>query len=195
MIVMKIKPISVRFTQQRGFSLLEALLSIVIILAAGLGVVELFISADKKNKATTVQQIVQQAGSAMSQLLSTSYDSTSTQLVTSDVVKSGLMSNTYITASGGIVGPYGTLDVKQIESSPSEYYVIANNIPGDQAVSICQNMFTSSAVSAGSTDGAGSSFAKQVKDCQTIFGKGSTKKETMTFNFPREDYIDNTSAS
>lgn len=188
---MKIRPISVRFTQQKGFSLLEALLSIVIILAAGLGVVELFISADKKNKAGTVQQIVQQAASAMSQLLSTSYNNA--DLVTADVVKSGLISNTYISSAGGIVGPYGAIDVIQSTTTgaQSEYYVTVANVPGAQAVNICQNMFTSAAISA-SVDGT--TYASSVAGCQTTFGaSGSNAKKTMVFNFPREDYIKNVS--
>ncbi len=189
---MKVKPISVRFNQQHGFSLLEALLSIVIILAAGLGVVELFISADKKNKAQAVQQIVQQAGSAMSQLLSTSYNNTG--LSTADVVKSGLISNTYVNPSDStvLVGPYGTITVQQVPDSASEYYVTVNTVPGEQAVNICQNMFTSAAVYLGSAVPSTTGNATSVATCQAIFGSGgSSAKQTMSFAFPREDYISN----
>lgn len=186
---MKIRPISVRFTQQKGFSLLEALLSIVIILAAGLGVVELFISADKKNKAGTVQQIVQQAASAESQLLSASYNETS--IGTDEVVKSGLIASTYISSAGGIVGPYGKITVDQVLDTNSQYYVTAITVPGDQAVNICQNMFTSSAISVAANNGT---YAESVSGCQTLFGTdGSTALKTMVFNFPRENYIDNVS--
>lgn len=173
---------------QKGFSLLEALLAIVIIVAAGLGVVELFISADKKNKVNTTQTIVQQAASAMSQLLSTNY--TSTGLNTASVVKSGLMSSTYTTTSGGIRGPYGDITVTQSTSTdaPSEYSVVAKNIPGDQALNICQNMFTSAAVS------VTSGYASSLSDCQTAFGGKSSTKVDMTFSFPREDFINNTSS-
>lgn len=180
------------YRKQKGFSLLEALLAIVIIVAAGLGVVELFISADKKNKANTTQTIVQQAASAMSQLLSASYNETN--LSTSDVVKSGLMSNTYITTSGGIQGPYGAFVVME-GSTPSEYYVVASGIPGDQAINICQNMFTSAAVAvASSANTAGTSYAMNVGDCQTKFKGGSSTKFMMSFSFPRENFINNTTS-
>ncbi len=178
-----------KYRKQKGFSLLEALLAIVIIVAAGLGVVELFISADKKNKANTTQTIVQQAASAMSQLLSTSYNETT--LTTADVVKSGLMSNTYITTAGGIQGPYGAFEVEQ-GATPSEYSITAEDVPGDQAVNICQNMFTSAAVAISS---ALTTYATTVGTCQTIFKGGSSKKATMVFSFPREDFINNTTPS
>lgn len=178
-----------KYRNQKGFSLLEALLAIVIIVAAGLGVVELFISADKKNKVNTTQTIVQQAASAMSQLLSTNY--TSTGLVTKDVVTSGLMSNTYTTTAGAIMGPYGSITVTQSTDlkAPSEYTVVASNIPGDQAVNICQNMFTSAAVS---VDGA-TVYPTSIAVCQSTFGGTSNKKVNMAFSFPREDFIANTS--
>ncbi len=183
-----------RYTKQKGFSLLEALLAIVIIVAAGLGVVELFISADKKNKANTTQTIVQQAASAMSQLLSTSYNET--DLDTEDVVKSGLMANTYITTAGAIQGPYGAFQVMQGDT-PSEYFVTASDVPGDQAVNICQNMFTSAAVaSTNSATTAGTNdYSTTVAKCQSTFSGGSSKKYIMSFSFPREDYIDNTTPS
>lgn len=182
-----------RYTKQKGFSLLEALLAIVIIVAAGLGVVELFISADKKNKANTTQTIVQQAASAMSQLLSTSYNET--DLDTEDVVKSGLMANTYITTAGAIQGPYGAFVVMQGDT-PSEYFVTASDVPGDQAVNICQNMFTSAAVgSTTSETTAASTYATTVAKCQSTFSGGSSKKYMMSFSFPRENYIDNTTPS
>lgn len=183
-----------KYRKQKGFSLLEALLAIVIIVAAGLGVVELFISADKKNKVNTTQTIVQQAASAMSQLLSTNY--TSTGLDTAAVVKSGLMSNTYTTSSGGIMGPYGqvTVDQSSNTAAPSEYTVIASNIPGDQALNICQNMFTSAAVSTATKGAAGTDYAASLSDCQTSFGGASNTKIDMAFSFPREDFIANTSS-
>jgi len=181
-----------RYTKQKGFSLLEALLAIVIIVAAGLGVVELFISADKKNKAEATQTIVQQAASAMSQLLSASYNST--DLDTQDVVKSGLMPSTYITSAGGIIGPYGAFEVKQ-GTGNSQYYVIAETIPADQAVSICNNMFASAAVSASASSVPATTYVESVADCQSTFGKGSTSKQEMAFSFPREDFITNSTSS
>lgn len=186
---MKIRSISVRFAKKKGFSLLEALLSIVIILAAGLGVVELFMSADKKNKANTVQQIVQQAASAESQLLSASYNET--DIGTDEVVKSGLISSTYISSAGGIVGPYGKIEVQQVSDTNSQYYVTAYTIPGDQAVNICQNMFTSAAISIAAGNG---SYAQSISGCQVMFGSaGSVGTPDMVFNFPREDYLKNVS--
>ncbi len=191
---MKMKSVHMILNRQRGFSLLEALLSIVIILAAGLGVIELYISSDKKNKAQTVQQIVQQAASAMSQLLSADYNATG--LSTLDVVNSGLMSSNYITNDKtGIRGPYGSFDVTQIYDATTgaagEYYVTAKKIPGDQAINICQNMFTSAAVyegegqpSAGST-----SYAQSIGDCQDNFKGGSSTKLSMGFAFPRENFV------
>lgn len=183
--------------RQRGFSLLEALLAIVIILAAGLGVVELFISADKRNKVNSTQQVVQQAGSAASQLISASYGDTSAA-TTQTVINSGLMSSSYVSSDGkSIVAPYGSVVVGQ--NGNSTYYIVATNVPGDQAVSLCQNMFASAAVYNSGTSAAapGTTFITSVSDCAnktTGFGGKSNSKVYIGFAFPRENYVTNATA-
>lgn len=172
--------------RQGGFSLLEALLSIVIILAAGLGVVELFISGDKKNKENTTQQIIEQAASAASQLMGTSYGDT-TAVSTANLISSGLMSKSYVSVgkdASTIVGPYGTIEATQLTSA--EYTINANTVPGSAALTICQNMFSSAAVAVSTNKAV---YATSLADCATIFGGASAKPVTMNFSFPREDFI------
>lgn len=169
-------------TKRRGFSLLEALLAIVIIVAAGLGVVELFISADKKNKLQATQQVVQQVSGAANQYLATSYDPDDT-LTTVNLINSGLLPENIHTATA-INSPYGTVTLTADATTREKFTVTVPNVPGEQAVGLCQNMFSGAAVYKGTaaTGTAGTSLLT----CKTVFtGTAST---AVTFGFPREAF-------
>lgn len=171
-----------KYRKQQGFSLLEALLAIVIIVAAGLGVVELFISADKKNKLQATQQVVQQVSGAANQFLATSYDPADT-LTTQHLIDSGLLPENIHTATT-INSPYGTITLTADETTREKFTITVPNVPGEQAVGLCQNMFSGAAVykGASATGAAGTSLLT----CKTLFtGTGST---AVTFGFPREAF-------
>lgn len=171
---------------QSGFSLLEALLSIVIILAAGLGVVELFISADKKNKLQATQQVVQQVASAANQYLATSYDPDDT-LTTANLIASGLLPENIHTATA-INSPYGTITLQSDSAtSRNKFYITVPNVPGDQAMGLCQNMFSGAAVFSGTT--ASGTAGSSLTSCHSIFGGKSSDAAAVTFGFPKEDYV------
>ena len=177
-----------RYTKQKGFSLLEALLAIVIIVAAGLGVVELFISADKKNKAQATEQVVQQTASAASQFLSTSYDSADV-LSASNLIASGLISKNYVVGTGAtatINSPYGTVDVASVsDAARDQYYVTLSALPSEQAMRICQDMVSSSAVYTGATTSG--TLVKSLTACPTNF-KDDASRVQMTFAFPKDAF-------
>ena len=171
--------------RQGGFSLLEALLSIVIILAAGLGVVELFISGDKKNKINATQQIVEQVASAASQLMNTSYGVASGVATDDNIIASGLIPKTDINAKGdAIIGPYGPISVTQVDNI--KYTVTASNVPVSEAKTMCGNMFSTAAVSTGATS---TTYAGSVSYCNgSLFSSVKTARTTISFSYPIEDY-------
>lgn len=182
---MRIRPIRFRLGRKKGFSLLEALLSIVVILAAGLGVVELFISADKKNKLQTTEQTVQQVASAAAQLLSATYDPADT-ISTVDVINSGLLSQNVIVNSN-IQGPYGTISVASDSASSAThemFKITASGLPYDQAVGFCQNMFGNFAVL-----GSDNKAITKTSDCATKFKGVGSDKISVTIGYPRADYL------
>lgn len=189
---MKIKSMKVIFGRQRGFSLLEALLAIVIILAAGLGVVELYISSDKKNKLQTTEQIAQQVAGAATQLLSSTYDPADT-ISTTDVINSGLLSQNVIVGTGKgatIRGPYGTFDVASDVASDGttrheNFKVTVNDLPSDQAVGFCQNMLGNFAI----FKADGKTVITKVADCATSFNKANTRYD-LVFGYPRANYTE-----
>jgi len=181
---MKIKSMKVIFGRQRGFSLLEALLAIVIILAAGLGVVELYISSDKKNKLQTTEQIAQQVAGAASQLLSSTYDPADT-ISTTDVINSGLLSQNVIVGTT-IRGPYGTFDVASDGTTIHENFkVTVNDLPSDQAVGFCQNMLGNFAI----FKADGKTVITKVADCATSFNTANTRYD-LVFGYPRANYTE-----
>ncbi len=176
-----------QYRKQKGFSLLEALLAIVIIVAAGLGVVELFISADKKNKLQATQQVVQQVSGAANQFLATSYDPADV-LNTQNLIDSGLLPKNIHTAND-INSPYGTITLTPDATTRIKFIITVPNVPGEQAVGLCQNMFSGAAVFKGAA--ASGSAGTSLLTCKSIFtGAGST---AITFGFPREAYALSTS--
>jgi len=173
-----------KYRKQKGFSLLEALLAIVIIVAAGLGVVELFNSAQNKNKLKATEQVIQQTASATSQLLSTSNDVADT-VDTAAVIASGLMPSNVVVGNT-IVGPYGLVTVAS-DPTVHNHYTVTAILPGNQAVTLCQDMFRSAAIF------NGTKYINTLADC-SVFSKDSSKDATVDLSFPREEYI-NTVAS
>lgn len=176
-----------QYRKQKGFSLLEALLAIVIIVAAGLGVVELFMSADKKNKLSTTEQIVNQVASAASQYLSTNYD-TSDQVSAANLIASG-MAPQNATVNGTTFGsPYGAVTVQPIKESGArdQYYVTVESISGEQAMRMCQDMFSSTAVYAGTTAPSGAPVST-FSACGTTFAPDY--RGGMAFGYPKDAYV------
>lgn len=190
---MKIKPISVRFTQQRGFSLLEALLSIVIILAAGLGVVELYLSADKKNKLQATEQIAQQVASAAAQLLSSTYDAADT-ISTADVINSGLLAQSVISKDGKTIqGPSGiTFEAYSLTGGTHEqFYVVVNKLPYVQAVGLCQDMFANFAIFGIAVPTSTSAMLATLSKCASTFNVANSTgngTESLYFGAPKSTF-------
>ncbi len=159
------------------------LFAIVIIVAAGLGVVELFNSAQNKNKLKATEQVIQQVASATSQLLSTSNDLADT-VNTAAVIASGLMPSNVVVGDT-IVGPYGEVKV----SSNADYhnrYTVTATLPGNQAVTLCQDMFRSAAIT------GTSGYVNSLSEC-TAFSQDSSAQQTVSLSFPREEYINTVS--
>ena len=171
-----------KYRKQKGFSLLEALLAIVIIVAAGLGVTELYSSAEKKNKLKAIEQTIQQAASATSQLLSASND-VADVVTTQEVIDSGLMPSNVIVGGDTIVSSGAAITVTT-DATIHNHYTVTTVLPGNQAVTLCQDMFRSAAVSSSDSK----TYINKVADCSAL-GADSNATTTVSMSFPREEYI------
>ena len=175
-----------KYRKQKGFSLLEALLAIVIIVAAGLGVVELFTSAQKKNKLKATEEVIQQTASATSQLLSTSNDIADV-VTTQMVIDSGLLPSNVVVGGKSIVGPYGDVTVAT-DATYHNHYTVTTSLPGSQAVLLCQEMFRSAAIT--STSG----YIETLSGCSEFSKDSSNNDTSISLSFPREEYINTVAA-
>ena len=74
------------------------------------------------------------------------------------------------------------------DASVHNHYTITATLPGNQAVTLCQNMFRSAAISA-----KAGSYINTLAGCNG-FSVDSSKNTTISFSFPREEYINTVSA-
>ena len=168
--------------QQRGFSLLEAMLAIAVILAASIGAVELYLSAKGNSDLQKTEEIAQQVASAAQQYLSSSYD-------TADVVSTEQLLNGGLLPKGIVVddeirGPWGNFTVDSVtDGEKQQFYVTAFNFPRKQAVDYCQHMFANFAVFVGATP-SGTAIAT-LSDCATEI---ADNRPTITIGSPRSAF-------
>lgn len=131
--------------RQQGFSLLETMLAIGVILAASVGVVWMYLSAKANSDLQKTEEIAQQVASAAQQYLSSSYDPadvvSTTELVNGGLLPAGIVVGTKI------LGPFGEFTADSVEDGEKQqFYVVAYNLPTKQAVDYCQHMFSNFAV-------------------------------------------------
>jgi len=129
---------------QRGFAMLEVLLAVIVIAMVSFGVYQLYKSSSGSSNAQTFESIVQQVMGAASQYGATNYESPADQ---TDVTP--LLPARIVDTNGNILTPYGFLSYTAETDTPQSFYTTNTNIPGDEAVSICNALGATYAISTG----------------------------------------------
>lgn len=169
--------------KQKGFALLEVMLAVIVILAAGVGVTKLYLSTKANSDLQKTEDLAQQVASAANQILSTSND-------TNDVVTTAIVANSGLVSAGSvsndeIISPFGTIEVENHEGgNHQEFTVTVNGLPQDQAMTLCRDMFQSFAVMVG-TDGA--TLVDSVSDCSKT-NIASATGNSVVLGYPKAAY-------
>lgn len=116
--------------QQRsnaGFSMLEALLAIIVVIVAGVGVYEAFGSGLSNTNISTAEDEVMQIANVYTDLASSNLtgDVTTAEKMISLLYNSGRLPSNYFSADGTVIAnPFGTLDFSKATPTPYGYTVV-----------------------------------------------------------------------
>ena len=173
---------------QRGFALLEAMLAVIVILAAGIGATKLYLSTKANSDLQKTEDLAQQVASAANQILSTS-NNTDDTISTDLVANSGLISAGSVSTAGDgtgtIISPFGTIEVASTDGGThQDFTVTVNGLPQDQAMTLCRDMLQSFAVMAGQ---GGTEAVSSIADCSKK-NIASATNNTITLGYPKEAY-------
>lgn len=174
--------------KQQGFALLEVMLAVIVILAAGLGVTKLYQSVTENSNTTKTEDIAKQVAGIASQMLSASNDPNDT-IDTDDVIASGLLAPTSV-VNGVIITPYGDVTAKSDSGTSGDhrqFIVSINGLPEGPATTLCRDLSSSYAVFK-SKDGAGGTYVAKSSDCTDAGYTGTSN--IVTFGYPKENYVD-----
>ena len=170
--------------QQKGFALLEVMLAVIVILAAGIGVTKLYQSVTENSNTQKTEDIAKQVAGVASQMLSASSDPNDT-ISTADVIASGLLTPSVI-VNNAIKTPFGVVTAESDSGTSGDhrqFLVTIDGLPEGPATTLCRDLFSSYAVQLS----GGATYAKSTSDCTGIYsGTGNT----VVFGYPKENYED-----
>lgn len=164
--------------KQQGFALLEVMLAVIVILAAGLGVTKLYQSVTENSNTTKTEDIAKQVAGIASQMLSASND----DIDTSDIIATGLLAPASVVDSK-IITPYGQVTAQSDSATsgdPRQFTVSIDGLPAGPATTLCRDLSSSYAVFKGA-----SGYVGTASDCTGIYSGIGNK---LTFGYPKENY-------
>ncbi len=177
--------------RQQGFSLLETMLAIGVILAASVGVVWMYLSAKANSDLQKTEEIAQQVASAAQQYLSSSYDPADV-VSTDELVNGGLLPAGIVVSNGSdkeIRGPFGEFTADSVaDGEKQKFYVVAYNLPAKQAVDYCQHMLSNFAVFNGDDT---TTQITALKDCATKIASTNDRSD-VTIGSPKSAWTSGT---